>query len=298
MKFVTFRHKNKVKVGLITKEERVFDVSRSVSENDGETNLKNGLLAAIAGGEVLISNVNDLLQRADNQFFIDKKEVEWLAPIPRPLKNIFCIGKNYADHAKELGSEKDIPTELIVFSKPPTTVIGQEEDILLPESVTDSLDYEGELGVVIGKEGKGISKEKAFDYVFGYTIINDVSARDLQSRHKQYLLGKSLDTSCPMGPYIVHKSELGDPSDLRIETRVNGEVRQSATTGDMIFDIPTIIETISAGTTLEPGDIIATGTPAGVGKGFKPPRFLKAGDVVEITIEGIGTLKNKVVVST
>lgn len=279
MKFVTFRHENEVKAGWLLDDRHIIKTQQ------------NSLLELIKQGKSTLDKNQDY----NPQDVINRTDIELLAPIPRPEKNIFCIGKNYADHAKELGSEKDIPTAPMVFTKTPTTVIGPDENILFPESVTDSLDYEGELAVVIGQTGKQIQKEKAYDYVFGYTIINDVTARDLQKRHKQFFLGKSLDTSCPMGPVIVHKSAVKDPHHLKIETRVNGEVRQSANTSDVIFDIPELIKTISAGTTLEPGDIIATGTPAGVGKGFNPPRYLKAGDVVEITVEGIGTLKNQII---
>ncbi len=188
----------------------------------------------------------------------------------------------------------DLPKYPVVFSKPPTTVIGPEMDIDSHPGVTEQLDYEGELAVVIGSKAKSVKKESAFEYVFGYTIINDVTARDKQRLHGQWLLGKSFDTFCPMGPVLVNKDALAHPHSLQLTTRVNGEVRQSSNTSLMIFDIPTLIATITAGTTLEPGDIIATGTPAGVGKGFKPPRFLKAGDTVEVEIEGIGLLRNRV----
>ena len=214
------------------------------------------------------------------------------APPIRPNKNIFCIGKNYADHAREFGGAP--PEDMIVFTKAPTTMIGHEHPIPLHEGVTNELDYEGELAVVIGKKGKEISRGEADQYIFGYTILNDVTARDLQARHKQYFLGKSLDGTCPIGPWIVTKDEVGDAGDLEIETKVNGEVRQHARTSLFLFPIDEIIATLSKGMTLEPGDIIATGTPAGVGKGFNPPRYLKNGDVIEIRVESIGTLVNKV----
>lgn len=218
-------------------------------------------------------------------------EVKLLAPIPYPSKNIFCIGKNYREHAIEMGSV-EIPTELIVFTKAPTTVIGHLDEIMNHQEITRELDYEGELAIVIGKKGKAIKKEEALDYVFGYTIVNDITARDLQKRHQQFFLGKSLDSSCPIGPWIVSKSEIENPNQLQIETRVNGELRQKSSTSQFIFTVQEIIEILSKGMTLEPGDIIATGTPAGVGKGFKPPRFLKSGDQIEISIEKIGTLSN------
>ncbi|WP_409291779.1 fumarylacetoacetate hydrolase family protein [Peribacillus sp. SCS-37] len=229
-----------------------------------------------------------------DELWINHDHAELAAPIPRPRKNIFCVGKNYAEHAIEMGSEEDIPEHVMLFSKAPTTVIGPERRIPSHEGVTEALDYEGELAVIIGKTGKGISRDEAFNHVFGYTILNDVTARDLQARHKQFFLGKSLDGTCPMGPFIKPKKHLTNPGSLSIETKVNGETRQKSSTEHFIFTIEEIIEVISKGMTLEAGDIIATGTPAGVGKGFNPPRFLKSGDQVEITIGGLGTLRNTV----
>lgn len=297
MKLVSFLHNGKQKAGVVM-NDKVLDVQQAERQKIGDVSIPADVQGWIEEGETMLGQLVEIVNWAKTHeqanFQYDLDEIEWLAPIPRPRKNIFCIGKNYVDHALEMGTQADIPEYPMVFSKPPTTVTGHEQPILLHANVTDFLDYEGELGVVIGKTGKAISKEDAYDHVFGYTIINDVSARDVQQRHKQFLLGKSLDTGCPMGPYLVHKSEIPNPHALHIETKVNGEVRQSASTEQMIFDIPTLIETISAGTTLEAGDIIATGTPAGVGKGMKPPQKLQAGDVVEITVEGIGTLKNTV----
>jgi 2-keto-4-pentenoate hydratase/2-oxohepta-3-ene-1,7-dioic acid hydratase in catechol pathway len=225
-----------------------------------------------------------------------------LAPIPVPRRNVFCVGKNYHEHAKEFSQSgfdtsatKDevAPTAPVVFTKAPSAVIGDNQAVQAFAHVTTQLDYEAELAVVIGKGGRGISKADALKHVWGYTIINDVTARDLQQKHRQWFLGKSMDTFCPMGPWIVTAAEV-DPADLNVRCWINDELRQDANTRDLIFDIPTIIETISAGITLQPGDIIATGTPAGVGIGFNPPKFLKAGDVMKITIEKIGTLTNRV----
>jgi 2-keto-4-pentenoate hydratase/2-oxohepta-3-ene-1,7-dioic acid hydratase in catechol pathway len=234
---------------------------------------------------------------------IDLSAVRILAPLPRPARNIFCVGKNYREHAQEFtrsGFDSSaatlhdaVPSAPIIFSKVPESVIGSEEAIRHPAPLSDAIDYEAELAVVIGKGGKAISRDRAYDHVFGYSIINDVTARDLQSKHKQWLIGKSLDTFCPMGPWIVTADQV-DPRGLSIRCWVNGELRQDANTADLIFDIPTLIETISAGITLQPGDIIATGTPAGVGIGFDPPRYLALGDVVEIEIEGLGRLRNPV----
>ncbi|CAN5350905.1 fumarylacetoacetate hydrolase family protein [soil metagenome] len=222
------------------------------------------------------------------------------API-LPPRNIFCVGKNYHAHAHEFtnsgfdssakGKDDAIPTSPIIFTKAPETVIANGEDILYPHGVSDSIDYEAELGVIIGKGGRGISKAEALDHVFGYTIINDMTARDLQSKHRQWFIGKSMDTFCPMGPWLVTSDEV-DPANMDLKCWVNGELRQSANTSDLIFDIPTLIETLSAGLTLRAGDVIATGTPAGVGIGFTPPKYLSVGDEIAIEISGLGRLSN------
>jgi 2-keto-4-pentenoate hydratase/2-oxohepta-3-ene-1,7-dioic acid hydratase in catechol pathway len=283
MFFVSFINQGSQRVG-------VLNEGKSVVLDLGLSDMIEG----IALGERWIASVREQAANAKAGEWVSLDEVRLLAPIPRPRKNIFCVGKNYAEHAMELGGAESIPQHPVVFSKFPTTVIAHEDDILRHADVTEMLDYEGELAVVIGRKGRKIAKEEALDYVFGYTIINDVTARDLQKRHLQFDLGKSLDTFCPMGPYLVYKEAIPNPGALKIETRVNGEVRQSSNTQHFIFDIPTLIATISAGITLEPGDIIATGTPAGVGLGFKPPRLLSSGDQVEIEVEGIGILRNRV----
>jgi 2-keto-4-pentenoate hydratase/2-oxohepta-3-ene-1,7-dioic acid hydratase in catechol pathway len=223
------------------------------------------------------------------------------APIPRTPKNVFCVGKNYHEHAKEFagsgfdGGAKDVvPPFPVVFSKPHTSIIATGEPILSALDPTGGLDYEGELAVVIGKGGRGIGRADALRHVFGYTIVNDVTARHLQKRHSQWILGKGLDSFCPMGPAILTADEVPDPTTLMLTTWVNGERRQHVSVADLIFDIPTLIEAISAAITLEPGDVIATGTPVGVGIGFDPPRFLQKGDVVRIEVSGIGVLENPV----
>ncbi|MBM3484910.1 MAG: fumarylacetoacetate hydrolase family protein [Alphaproteobacteria bacterium] len=229
-------------------------------------------------------------------------EVKLLAPITSPLRNVLCVGKNYREHAKEFAASgadatgkagSEIPEDPIIFTKASNALRGPGDTIPLHAGVTSQLDYEAELAVVIGKGGSKIAKANAMRHVFGYTMANDVTARDLQLKHRQWFLGKSLDGACPMGPYVATADEL-DGSKLDIRCWVNDELRQNANTRDLIFDIPTLIETISLGMTLEAGDVILTGTPAGVGVGFKPPRFLKAGDSVRIEIEGLGTLTNKV----
>ena len=248
-----------------------------------------GLLAHIAAGADPVTTGVEL----------PLESVELTAPIPAPRRNIICAGQNYADHVREFdqsgyaNADRGIPEHPVVFTKATTTVIGPHDEIPLHADRTEALDYEGELAVIIGTGGTNIRAEDAMAHVWGYTIVNDVSARDLQHAHRQWFLGKSLDRSCPMGPVVVTADEF-DWRDLLIETRVNGELRQHTKTTDLIFGVPELIAAISAGTTLLPGDIIATGTPSGVGVGFDPPRFLLDGDVIEITINGIGTLVNTV----
>ena len=290
MRLVTFEDGRGQRLGVLQGEE-IVDVTASggglpktIVEYCGNDRLKD-LAKAVNGAP--------RLRLAD---------VRLLAPVPRPAKNIFCVGKNYHEHAKEFHdsgfdasagatASPDLP---IIFTKAATTVIGPGEPIPGSSDPTQSVDYEGELTVVIGKGGRGIKKADAYRHVFGYTILNDVTARTLQHAHKQWFLGKNLDGFGPMGPCVVTVDEVPDVTRLRLETRVNGEVRQSADVSDLIFDIPTLIETISGVMTLEPGDLIATGTPVGVGIGFKPPKYLKPGDTVSVTIEPIGTLTNPV----
>lgn len=227
-------------------------------------------------------------------------EVKLQAPVI-PRRNVFCVGKNYRAHAKEFSGSgfeagavkgQEIDEFPAVFSKPPSTVIASGETVDLHPMATNAVDYEAELAVIIGRGGRNIPTETAMSHVFGFTIVNDVTARDRQKNHKQWFLGKALDTFCPMGPWVVTADEI-DGSTLDITCHVNGELRQQANTRDLIFDIPTLIATISAGLTLQPGDVIATGTPAGVGIGFTPPRFLKTGDEVTIEVNGIGRLTNR-----
>ncbi|MFA9420101.1 MAG: fumarylacetoacetate hydrolase family protein [Gammaproteobacteria bacterium] len=223
------------------------------------------------------------------------------APLPRPCRNVFCVGKNYYDHAQEFANsgfdagrpEDAVPGYPIVFSKVPESVIGTGSFIEYDSAVSAAIDYEVELAVIIGKRGRGISVENALDHVWGYTIVNDVTARDLQSKYSQWLIGKSQDTFCPMGPVAVTRDEI-NLADTGLRTWVNGELRQDSNTSRLIFDVPTIIQAISEGVTLLPGDVIATGTPAGVGIGFKPPRYLLDGDVVCCEVDGIGQLENRI----
>lgn len=226
-------------------------------------------------------------------------DVRLVAPII-PGRNVFCVGKNYHEHAKEFhgsgfeaGAEagKAVDDYPAIFSKPVSSIVGPDDVVEMHPEATQAVDYEAELAVVIGKPGRNIKAADAMQHVWGYTIVNDVTARDRQKNHKQWLAGKGLDTFCPMGPWIVTADEL-DATNIDISCKVNGELRQNANTRDLIFDIPAIIASLSAGLTLQPGDVIATGTPAGVGIGFTPPKFLKSGDVVDVSISGIGTLSN------
>ncbi|MDP5276216.1 fumarylacetoacetate hydrolase family protein [Chengkuizengella axinellae] len=300
MRYITAQKENRTFIGITDEQMNLaFDLSLADKAKHQTPQLPETMIECITLGEDFLDLSTSLQQWIKDETDSDKytyplNQIKLLAPIPRPTKNIFCIGKNYKDHVLEMGSSADLPTDPIVFTKPPTAVIGQKDIILNHKQVTDELDYEGELAVVIGKKGTNISPEQALDYVFGYTIINDITARDLQKKHKQFFIGKSLDSSCPMGPVIVHKKEIDSPNNLNIQTKVNGEVRQNAKTDLFIFDVETIISILSKGLTLEPGDIIATGTPAGVGKGFNPPRLLQPGDEIEIEVEKIGVLKNTV----
>ncbi|MER8828988.1 fumarylacetoacetate hydrolase family protein [Mesorhizobium sp. M0938] len=229
-------------------------------------------------------------------------QVELEAPIPLPARNIFCVGKNYYEHAHEFArsgfdssaGSGAIPQHPIIFSKVPESVVATHSSVLIDPSVSTAIDYEAELAVIIGKGGRGISKADAYDHVWGYTIVNDVTARDLQGKYSQWLIGKSQDTFCPMGPWAITKDEF-DLENASVRCFVNDDLRQNSKISLLIFDIPTIISTLSQGITLKPGDIIATGTPVGVGIGFDPPKYLKAGDLVRVEIDGIGTLENRIV---
>ena len=244
---------------------------------------------AVEHGQRLVGQTaaEDLAQR---RLAYPLKRVRLLAPIPSPSRNIFCLGRNYAEHAAERGAAA--PEHPVYFTKPGTAVVGPGDDVV-HHAITKELDYEVELAVVIGTGGRDIARADALKHVFGYTIINDVTARDLQKRHQQWFKGKSLDTFCPMGPVLVTADELPDPQALAISPRVNGQLRQSSHTSKMIFPVAQCIEVLSLGMTLLPGDLIATGTPEGVGAATG--NFLKAGDRIEAEVEHIGILPNKVV---
>jgi len=259
------------------------------------------LQSLIASGPDAMTALNAIMAQAENGQHADAvvSDAILMAPIPAPRKNIFCVGRNYMEHISEGEKAQNIKVGVtehpVFFTKPPTSIVPPEGDVLVFPEVSEAIDYEVELAVVIGKPGRNISKESAFDHIFGYTILNDITARDVQRRHGgQYFKGKGLDGSCPVGPWIVTADEINDPHKLSIGLTVNGEPRQNGNTSDMIFDIPTLIASLSEGLTLEPGDIIATGTPSGVGYAMDPPHFLKAGDEVVCEVTEIGQLRNTV----
>lgn len=256
----------------------------------------------IAGGKETLGVLKTLVSSAETGNLNDAlvpDDAPFLAPIPSPRKNVFCVGRNYAEHIAEgeraQNQKIGVTEHPVFFTKPPTSIVAPEADILIFPSVSQAIDYEVELAVVIGKPGRNIAKADAYDHVYGYTILNDITARDIQRRHGgQYFKGKGLDGSCPLGPFIVTADTISDPHALSIGLTVNGEQRQNGSTSDMIFDIPTLIASLSEGMTLEPGDVIATGTPSGVGYAMDPPQFLKDGDTVVCEISEIGTLRNTV----
>ncbi len=283
MKLLTFQSNTGPRLGLLRTEDAVTPIAQIDMQ---------GLLEA--GASALKK------ARTGTGVMYPLASLKLLAPLPEPRRNILCIGMNYREHAAESLRAKGKPVVMpevpLFFTKATTAVAGPHADIPYDASLSTELDWEVELAVVIGRRGKNIPRAEAMEYVFGYTVINDVSARDIQNSHGgQFFKGKSLDGACPMGPFIVTKDEIPDPHALRLQCRVNGVVKQNWHTGDMIFDIPTTIEWLSRGMTLLPGDIIATGTPSGVGFARTPPEFLRPGDVVECEVEGIGVLRNKVV---
>ena len=227
------------------------------------------------------------------------KDVRVHAPIPRPRKNIFCLGRNYKSHIEEAARGRNVEVRLpevpVFFTKAPTSITGPYDAIPWDPTITDQLDYEVELAAIVGVLCKNVPRTEALDCIFGYTILNDVSARDLQKSHAQWFKGKSLDGFCPMGPVVVTADEFGNPQQKRLALRLNGDTRQDSTTANMIFPLDVTIESLSKGMTLKPGDIIATGTPEGVGLGRTPPEYMKDGDVMETEVEGIGVMRNTIV---
>jgi 2-keto-4-pentenoate hydratase/2-oxohepta-3-ene-1,7-dioic acid hydratase in catechol pathway len=297
MKLVTYAKKgqNEPRLGVLETRRGVFDVAAASRD------LPATMLDFIAAGEPAATALRQALQRAGDASasWTALDAVSLHAPIPLPRKNVFCVGRNYKLHIIEgavaRGVEPTYPKVPEFFSKPPTAVVGHDADVQLHERVTKMLDYEVELAIVVGRKVRDLTPQNAMSAVFGYTIVNDVTARDAQRDHGQWFKGKGLDTSCPVGPCIVTADEFGDPSGHRLWLTVNGEMRQDSNTADMLFGVADILVSLSAGLTLEPGDVIATGTPSGVGFGMKPQQFLKRGDVIVAGIDGIGELRNRIV---
>ncbi|MBC2005504.1 fumarylacetoacetate hydrolase family protein [Listeria booriae] len=285
MKWIAFKVGGRESFGIV-KGDKIIDISAFFVESE----CPKSLVELIAEPEKLEHIMN---QQETMNGSISLKDVQFLPAIVPP-NNVLAVGKNYRKHVLEMGSVADIPEAIMIFTKSRNTLVGNRGQIPLHAEVTRELDYEGELAVVIGKQITNVTEDEAMDAVFGYTIINDVTARDLQGKHKQFYIAKSLDGTCPIGPYVVTKDAIPDPNKLRIQTFVNEELRQDGKLDQMIFPIAAIIAELSKGHTLVPGDVIATGTPDGVGKGMNPPSFLQAGDTISVTIEGIGTLENQV----
>jgi 2-keto-4-pentenoate hydratase/2-oxohepta-3-ene-1,7-dioic acid hydratase in catechol pathway len=289
VKIATFIHANARKVGIVD-EDSATVAPFELSAAQAQQGIQILIELQVAGSELPATTTP-----------VPLGQVQIEAPLPRPRRNIFCVGKNYHDHAQEFSSsgfdssaaEDAVPKHPIVFSKVPESVTGPGALIEYDPAVSSAIDYEVELAVIIGKPGRGISVENALEHIWGYTIVNDVTARDLQARYSQWFLGKSQDSFCPMGPLAVTRDDI-DLTNTGLRTWVNGELRQDSNTSLLIFDIPVIIQTISEGVTLLPGDVIATGTPAGVGIGFKPPKYLVDSDRVRCEIDGIGQLENAV----
>jgi 2-keto-4-pentenoate hydratase/2-oxohepta-3-ene-1,7-dioic acid hydratase in catechol pathway len=254
----------------------------------------------VMAGDTAAQQAWTLAQQAAAQYVASRAfaDVAPLAPFPVPRRNILCLGKNYLEHAREIGKKMDVsgdaPARPIIFTKATTAVIAPGEPVPAYPELTRKLDYEAELALIIGRGGRDIAPEQAWDHVFGYTAINDISARDLQKDHMQWFRAKSLDGFAPMGPVVVHRSVMPAAAEIRVQCTVNGELRQDATFDQLIFDVPAMISVLSSGMTLLPGDIIATGTPAGVGMGFSPPRYLQSGDEVVVEITGVGALRSPV----
>ncbi len=290
MKYACYYHDGQPEIGLVDEQAGTLD-RLDLNRQDAEAGMVSVVNRDVAGAPP-VRTTGELRNLS---------EVTMRAPFPRPRRNVFCVGKNYYDHAHEFSNsgfdssaaQGSVPKVPIVFTKVPESVIAHGEPIPVYPEVSTAIDYEAELTVIIGKGGRGISREDAYSHVWGYTLINDVTARDLQGVHSQWLIGKSQDGFCPMGPVAVTTDEV-DVKNAGIRLWVNDEKRQESTLGQLIFDIPTLIETLSRGITLYPGDLIATGTPAGVGIGYKPPKYLEDGDVVRIEFDGVGVLENRI----
>ena len=295
MKLVTFTHKGIDGIGALNAEQNtITDFAKA------DPSLPHSIQTLIEMGSRGIDRAYAAVSGAGEDSRLKLADVSLQAPIPFPRRDIMAVGRNYHEHAQEFhdsgfdatSGTTAVPEDPIIFTKATTSVSGPFDPIPAYLDHTHSTDYEGELAVYIGTEGRAISQAKALKHVYGYSTSNDVTARTLQHKHKQWFIGKGLDGYCPMGPVLMTADEAGHPDTFHLKTEVNGELRQDSSCSALIFDIPTLIETISAGITLLPGDIILTGTPAGVGIGFKPPVFLKKGDIVRVDISPIGAIQN------
>lgn len=301
MRFLMFKHGNGRRLGVLAAggSDTVVDLLE-LAKASGSTPPPADLLALIDAGDAGMHAIKQLLAKlkpaAGAPITRPLSGLELLAPLDPPRGNVIAIGRNYAKHAAETAAKGETPKPPTVFSKAITSITGPRSNIPIDPAVSDEIDWEVELGVVIGKAGVNITKEDAFDHVFGYTVINDVTARDIQSDWGgQYFKGKSLDSSCPSGPWVVTRDEVADPQALKLRLTVNGTVKQDGTTSEMIHPVDAIISWVSIGMTLLPGMMIATGTPDGVGFARTPPEFIHVGDVVEAQVESIGSLRNKFV---
>ncbi|MDX1413822.1 MAG: fumarylacetoacetate hydrolase family protein [Candidatus Promineifilaceae bacterium] len=286
MKLTTFQHAGDIKIGGVIDGERIIPL----------TEVAPDMNSLIAQGSAGLEHAQSIIDKSNES--IPLEEVRLLAPIPRPIRNIMCLGKNYAAHALEAhrawGDAAELPEFPLIFTKSVMAVTGPFDEIPYNPDISTAIDYESELVVVIGQPGINISRAAAMEHVYGYTIMNDLTARDLQRRHKQFFKGKSLDGHAPMGPWIVTADEIPDPHNLNVSSAVNGAEKQNDNTKQMMFDIPEIIAQLSLGMALWPGDLISTGTPEGVGFARTPPEFLKPGDVITCTVEGIGSIRNRI----
>jgi len=298
MRLVTFdRAGERARVGLLHDADTLIDLAAVGAQAPFDV---TDMVALIAAGDAALAWLRGVAAQAPASARIALRDVHLCAPIPRPRKNVFCVGWNYLEHFEEGAQSRTHVTEMpdhpTFFTKAPTAVNGPFDDVPAHAHVTAKLDWEVELGVIVGRAGRDLAEADALRHVFGYTVINDVSAREVQRRHgQQWFKGKSLDGHCPMGPWIVTADEVADPSDLAVVCRVNGVVKQSSNTKHMYFKLPRILAELSAGMTLEPGDIVSTGTPSGVGHARTPPEFMQPGDVLETEVVGLGVLRNRIV---
>lgn len=294
MRLATCKYNNQVQLAVVQADSILLPVKSS----DWPAEL-NSMLQVIDNCDQSLQDLRVFIEQAKPEQRISLSHVELLSPLPRPRQNIMCLGWNYIEHVEETTGNSleapKLPKYPIVFTKAASSMNGPYADIPVNLEVSNKMDWEVELGVVIGKGGKGIPRAQALEHVFGYTIINDISARDYQKRHKQFFIGKSFTGACPMGPWIVTADEIPNPQTLNLQSRVNNQIKQDSNTKYQIFDVATVIESLSQGMMLEPGDIIATGTPSGVGYVRNPPEYLMPGDVVECEIESIGMIRNQII---